>query len=170
MKSVILHGRLAAGRVALVDDADWPLVAACRWSVFEVERSTGGRPTGPYAMASIRRDGRHTTTLMHKLITGWPRTDHIDHDGLNNQRSNLRQATCAQNMHNRRPGTPHSSQYKGVSWSKRAGKWQALIKAEGKARWLGTFASEEQAAIAYNIAALELHGQFACLNLIQEAA
>jgi hypothetical protein len=101
---------------------------------------------------------------MHKLITGWPKTDHIDHDGLNNQRSNLRPATTAQNNHNQRPQRNTSSRFKGVTWHKRIGKWQAAIKVADKNRHLGVFPDEEDAARAYNAAAVEAYGEYAYLN------
>jgi hypothetical protein len=95
---VPLHGKLAAGRVALVEDEDLELVADYRWNVWEYD---GG---GPYDIATPSDKGglRRTTVHMHKVITGWPQTDHIDGNGLNNQRSNLRSATTQQNTMNQR--------------------------------------------------------------------
>lgn len=163
MRTVPLHGKKAGGRVALVDDADYDLVMAYRWNIRETLRP-GRRTYGPYAEAYARRDGRATKVQMHGLITGWLMVDHKDHDGLNNQRSNLRPATTAQNNHNQRPRIGHSSQYKGVTWHKKIRKWQATIKIGGKCRYLGVFAVEQEAARAYNAAALEAYGEYAHLN------
>lgn len=169
MKIIPLRGEKAAGRVALVDDEDWPVAAGLPWYALEQERK--GRITGPYAFTPIRlSDGRQTSLYMHKLITGWPMTDHIDHDGLNNQRYNLRPATRAQNQQNQRLQPPASSRYKGVSRARGARKWRAAIGINGKHCYLGLFASEEEAAIAYNVAAIQAYGHYACLNPVGEYA
>jgi AP2 domain len=157
VKTIPLYGKKAAGRVALVDDEDYELVAARRWYVFEVERN--GRTNGPYA--------RSHHVFMHTLITGWPRVDHADHDGLNNQRSNLRPATTAQNNANQRPRLDsRGSRYKGVCFNRkyRRRPWYAQIRSGGVNIFLGNFATEEEAARAYDSAALERWGEFACLN------
>ncbi len=156
MKTVPLHGEKAAGRVALVDDEDYDLVMQYRWRVREAVRSSG-TTDGPYVV-SIGR----SKIPMHKLITGYPMTDHRSGNGLDNRRSNLRPATKAQNNHNQRPRAGHSSQYKGVTWHKRVGKWQAEIKlGGGKRRYLGLFVSEQDAAEAYRVASLEHQGEYA---------
>lgn len=171
MKTVVLHGRLAAGRVVCVDDGDYDLVMQYRWTVKETKNSSRRRITdGPYAMAGIvLPDGRQSTISMHKLLTGWPQTDHIDHDGLNNRRSNLRLATAGQNGANRRASPGCSSQYKGVRWYPSSRKWCARIRCNGKLRHLGYFAREDDAARAYDAAALEAFGEYAHLNLPGEA-
>ena len=161
MKTVPLHGKVAAGRVTLVDDEDYELVMQYRWNVKEEVRN--GLPHGPYAVTSYRVAGKIHILLMHKLITGWPRTDHVDHDGLNNQRSNLRPATNAQNQQNSRSGSG-TSRYKGVCWAKRERKWRAVIRPDGVQRYLGYFDVEEDAARAYDAAALEIYGEYACVN------
>ncbi len=167
MKTVPLHGKVAAGRVALVDDDDYDLVMAYRWFVVEKSRSGVGRrrDDGPYAKTTVRHpDGHWTTARMHSLLTGWPQTDHKDHDGLNNQRSNLRPATQSQNAANQRPMEGRTSQYKGVSWKREYRKWLAKITIRKRGRHLGYFAVEEDAARAYDAAALAAWGEFACLN------
>lgn len=163
MKTVPLRGKKAAGRVVIVDDGDYDLVMQHKWYVKETKRPR--RSDGPYAMTGIyRADGRHTTITMHKLLTGWPRTDHIDHNGLNNQRSNLRPATTSQNGANRRAVLGHSSQYKGVRWYEPRRKWLAFIGNNGKTRHLGYFADEQDAARAYDAAARDIYGEYACPN------
>jgi len=158
--AISLLGKKAAGRLVLIDDADYDLAARYRWYVWEVQRRDG-RVDGPYAMATMQRDGRRANVFMHKLITGWPVTDHANGDGLDNRRSNLRPATNAQNNHNQRPQAGHSSQYKGVTWHKQCRKWQAVIRTGGKGRYLGVFVSEEDAAAAYAAAALDIQGEYA---------
>ena len=163
MKTVPLIGKRAAGRVALIDDKDWPLVTGHAWRVLEYERN--GKKKGPYALTDTGSgDGRLVTMYMHKLITGYPMTDHIDHDGLNNQRFNLRPATHAQNLHNQRLRNGTSSRYKGVCWHGRCHKWQAGLTIDSRYIYLGLYAREEEAALAYNTAALEAFGAYAYLN------
>lgn len=163
MKAVLLGGKKAAGRVAIVDDDDYESISSHSWRLFE-KVHPNRRVNGPYAMTDIVCCGRKTGIVLHKLLTGWPQTDHINHDGLDNRRANLRPATSAQNQHNTRPCFGHSSQYKGVSWHRQCRKWQASIKANGKFVYLGVFALEEDAARAYNTAALEAYGSYTYLN------
>jgi hypothetical protein len=94
-------------------------------------------------------------------------TDHINHDGLDNRRSNLRPVTPAQSAANRRPQIGSSSRYKGVQWSTRGRKWSAVINVAGRRRYLGLFVDEEEAALAYNAAVLEAYGDYAWLNPVE---
>jgi hypothetical protein len=163
VKTIPLHGKNAKGRVALIDDGDYDLVRSRRWTVIE-RPQPNGRMDGPYAITHFSRDGRRTGVYMHALITGWPKTDHRNGDGLDNQRYNLRPATTAQNNHNQRPRIGTSSRFKGVTWHKKVAKWQATIKLNQRCVYLGVYTSEEEAALAYNAAALEAYGEYAYLN------
>jgi hypothetical protein len=111
--------------------------------------------------------------LIHREILGLadddPRDgDHINHDKLDNRRENLRPATEAQSAHNRRKMNNRltSSRYKGVHWRTNRSTWVATIHAGGKTRQLGSFPTQEGAALAYNEAARAAWGAFACLNEI----
>lgn len=164
MKTVPLHGKIAAGRVALIDDGDYDLVMQHRWYVDETAK-VGKRHWGPYAVTRIRLDGGRRIRLpMHCLIMGTKGVDHRDHDGLNNQRSNLRPATQVQNGQNQRPQVGKSSRYKGVSWYKASNAWRARLRVNKTLMYLGSFASELEAAYAYDAAAREAFGEFACTN------
>jgi hypothetical protein len=104
---------------------------------------------------------------LHRLVMQAARgvqVDHIDGDGLNNRRSNLRICTNGLNQRNQRKSAGKTSQYKGVSRHKASGKWQAFIQHEGKSKWLGNFENEVAAAIAYDFAAERLFGEFAHVN------
>jgi len=169
MKTVPLCGAKAAGRVALVDDEDYDLVMQYRWNVHDPEPKPGQRRKGPYAVANDYSTGRHRVIRMHCLIMDAKGIDHRDHDGLNNQRSNLRIASPGQNARNvlpRQEGTT-SSRYKGVCLVRRR-LWRAYVDLDGRRHTLGDFASELEAAYAYDAAARELHGEFACPNFSEE--
>jgi len=105
---------------------------------------------------------------MHRVVMGVKdsdiQVDHIDHNGLNNQKYNLRLCTLVQNSHNQRKrARVCSSKFKGVN-SSHEGKWEARIRVgNGKRIRLGTFTTEIEAAEAYKSAAETLHGEFICL-------
>jgi hypothetical protein len=158
-----LRGKKAAGRVALVDLeydflADWHA-----WYVYEVIRH--GRPKGPYALGRQVKYG--PMLWMHKVITGFPETDHVNHDGLDNRCSNLRDAQN-RNHQNQRPKVGCSSQFKGVTWFARDGIWVAQITIGYENKYLGRFYDEVEAARAYNAAASEAFAEYACLNVLPE--
>lgn len=104
---------------------------------------------------------------MHREIVaseGRFEVDHRDGDGLNNQRHNLRIATSSQNQGNQCKTQGRTSRFKGVSWAKRHGKWVAQIQVKRRSKNLGYFRREEEAAAAYDQAALRFFGEFARLN------
>jgi hypothetical protein len=106
---------------------------------------------------------------MHRTILGAPQghmVDHINRDGLDNRRINLRAATRAQNACNaiKRHSIRSTSQFKGVHWDKARSRWAAQIKKLGKVTNIGRFISEEDAARAYDTAAKKVYGEFARLN------
>lgn len=155
---VQLHGRLAVGLVALVDERDAGLVAALRWFVREVR--TPGRHKQIYASANIRRNGKRTRIYMHALIAGQSGVDHVNRDGLDNRRANLRPATPSQQQGNRRGWLRSSSRFKGVHWDKNRRKWRASLAG----RELGRFNDEVEAARVYDVAARARWGEFAAIN------
>ncbi len=107
---------------------------------------------------------------MHRELLQVPAgkfTDHIDGDGLNNQRRNLRICTRAENQRNRRIYDDSVSGYKGISWHKRLGKWRATIKVDGIQISLGCFTSAKKAAHVYDDAAIKYYGEFARPNFLK---
>lgn len=147
--------QLTQGKVALVDDDDVSLLSEHEWYALKVRKTYYAVRAGP----------SKTIVYMHRvLMPGYRQVDHRDGNGLNNQRENLRPATNSQNQANRRKKSGTSSQFKGVSWNKEAGKWQAQIRSDGKDTHLGRYSEEEDAARAYDEAAKRKFGEFANLN------
>jgi hypothetical protein len=142
---------------AKVDDSDYEALSAFKWSASKPHNVV-------YVVRGVTVDGKQTTIRMHQQILGDAiAVDHIDGDGLNNQRANLRKCTDQQNGQNRRK-THGRSKFKGVSWHKGTRKWRATIVADGRQRALGYFDCEGCAAIAYDRAAKRSFGEFACPN------
>ena len=148
--------KLTRGLVAFVDDEDFYILSNHVWRIDDQGNNL-------YARSS-------KGVLMHRMILGLTDkkilVDHKDRNGLNNIKSNLRIATRSQNNANTisRPGS--SSKYLGVCFYKHTGKWAARIRKNGKLIHIGQFETEENAAIAYNKKAIELHGEFANLNKV----
>jgi hypothetical protein len=160
VRGVPLHGAKARGRVCWVSERSYDLVMAHPWHVKEEWRD-GKRVTGPYARTRI--GGR--LVFMHNLIMGCTGIDHRNGYGLDNTDPNLREATAAQQQHNRGPDDRiMASRFKGVTWDRQQQKWRTRIAARGSRRSLGLFADEAAAGHAYDEAAVELHGEFARLN------
>jgi hypothetical protein len=148
---------LSQGLEAIVDDADADLVCPFKWSAFVCGRTA-------YAVRRIKVEKRWTTQRMHVMLTGWRLTDHINGNGADNRRANLRQATTTQNMRNMRKRSVSTSQFKGVQWHKAARKWMATITVAGRSVYLGLHVDEAAAARAYDAAARQHFGQFAAVN------
>lgn len=149
---------LTQGKFAVVDAEDYDWLAKYKWFVSQSGNSF-------YAM----RSRRGTKVLMHRQIMNASNgllVDHIDGNGLNNRRCNLRLCTRYQNSCNSRPYKNNLySKYKGVNWDKRYNRWYARIHKLGKRFFLGSFDNEIDAAKAYDKKAKELFGEFAYLNL-----
>ena len=160
VQAIALSGKLGAGLAVRVDDgADATKAEGYSW---HLKSGTNGRR---YARAYVRGSGKtgRRFIFMHTLITGWPRVDHEDGDGLNCTSRNMRKATQSQNLANTGPRAG-ASRFKGVYLDRRNGHWYASIKVNGRQRRLGTFLDEADAARAYDTAAAEAWGDFARLN------
>lgn len=154
---------LNKGLTAVIDAIDGDLCAFA-WNL-----STRKRYEYFYAQAYIHPRNQLMHCIIFERMIGRPLqkgelVDHIDRDGLNNRRSNLRLATTSQNMQNRPRQKNNSSGYKGVTFHKKRGEWRAKISVNGVTNNLGIFSSPEAAARAYDAAAREHFGEFAYLN------
>jgi hypothetical protein len=145
--------KLTQGKVALVDNADYDYLM--RWKWFAKKQGKAF-----YAAAMI--NGK--MIRMHRLIMQAPSTldiDHKDHNGLNNRRYNIRICTRSQNLANKT--ARGLSKYLGVSLNNHK-QWRARIRQNKKEYFIGSFETEEMAARAYDLKAIELHGEFANIN------
>jgi len=152
---------LTKGLFAQVDDADYDHLMQWKWRCY-------GDAWTTYAQRTDRK-GKPETIIMHRQILnviGQPViVDHIDRNGLNNQRANLRIVTPRENNINRKKQSNTSSKHRGVSWRNSAKRWIAVIRsAEGKSIYLGSFINEDDAGRAYDEAAKKHNGDFAQLN------
>lgn len=163
MKEILLskHGKNKGKYVALVNDEDFELLNSFKWWANK-HRDTY------YAARKVYVGRSQTTIYMQWDVLNGKSIDHVDGNGLNNQRYNLRFCTKSQNqMNNRkqiRKQNNASSIYKGASFHKQTGKWIARIKINGNSIYIGLFPSEIEAAKAYDKKAIELFGEFAHLN------
>ena len=155
---------LTQGQVALVDDDDYEWLNQWKWCA----HWQGLRWYAVRRAPTI--DGKQYKIRMHRVVIDaqpGQQVDHKDRDGLNNRRDNLRLCTNSQNQANRGKQAGCSSKFKGVTWHKQTGKWQARIRVHRKGIYLGVFDDEVEAGRAYDDAAIEHFGEFARLNVIE---
>lgn len=154
---------LTLNKYALVDDEDYTKLIQFKWCAHR-------NPTGVEKYYALRKG----SIRMHRFILGlnrWDKVDvdHINGNGLDNRRCNLRICTRRQNCCNRTKqklikGKKLSSVYLGVCFDTSRGKWISYINLNGRRKHLGRFKHEEDAAVAYNVAAIASRGQYASLN------
>lgn len=146
---------LTQGRFAVINEADSESIDRFCWHWFK-----------GYACRRVTDDRkRQKFVYMHRQILGQPaQIDHKDGDRLNNRRANLRFCSTSQNQQNRVRLSTNTSGFRGVTRHRSRGKWQAAIKLPGKSIYLGVFDSIEEAARAYDTAALRRFGDFARPN------
>lgn len=141
---------LTQGQYALVDNEDFEFLNQFKWT-------TAIRKTTNYAVRAVKIEGKRTAVLMHRYITHAPKglqVDHINGNGLDNRKNNLRIVSVRQNAQNRQSKTV--SQYPGVSYHAKYGNWVSQIAINGKRHWLGSFKFEKDAFNAYKKAVHEL--------------
>ncbi len=146
---------LTRGYKALVDDSDFELVNKYKWRV------NVGAHGNIYAYRSVKNKGKRTFIYMHKMvIKTTEQVDHIDGNGLNNQKENLRACTHTENMRNRRLFKNNTSGFKGVIFDKFSGKWRTTFYCK--------FTDKIEAAKTYDKIAKLIYGKFARLNFPED--
>ena len=148
---------LTQGQYAIVDASDYGRLNSFNWyaAYSKQTKSFYAFRTDPETKKTIR---------MHNDITGLLWTDHQNNVTLDYRRKNLRPADFTQSACNRRKPCSNTSGFKGVMWRKNRSRWIAEIAFRGKTIYIGSFKEKIAAAKAYDMKAIELHGEFASLN------
>lgn len=143
-------------RFAYVDNEDYRYINSFKWCSRKQGRTF-------YARRQVKTERGKRAMEMHRFIMNpgpGLEIDHIDGNGLNNSRSNLRIVTHAQNAMNRTISKNNTSGFKGVSWHRVAKKWRSSIGFMGKSIIIGMFDSRIDAANAYKQAEIKYFGEF----------
>lgn len=157
IEGAVAYLPLTKGCVAVIDAEDLPLVEGRNWHAMVQSRTS-------YAVRRERHGGKLRALLLHRVIMGASdhvEVDHVNGDGLDNRRVNLRLADRGENSRNRRTHINNVSGFKGVYLEKSKGKWRAQIRVSGKKHHLGYCDTAEDAHTLYCKAAALRHGSFA---------
>jgi hypothetical protein len=161
MKQIPLSGKKGKGLFIILDDADFKNFGNLKWNL----HSKG------YAVKRITQPDTKKSKILflHRLLMGNPEgltVDHINGNKLDNRRENLRVCTLAKNNMNKSKKLTGKHKYKGYALCKQNKNFEARICVNYKKLYLGTFKTEEEAAMAYNEAAYVYFGPFAKLNKV----
>jgi hypothetical protein len=157
---------LTQSKFAMVDDADYEWLMQWKWCAIWDGWNW-------YAVRYVGPKKNRKRIPMHRMIVKAKKNqkvDHGDNNGLNDQRYNLRICSNKENARNRRPQRHKSSKYKGVYWNKQTRKWHVQIMIDQKNIYLGLYTNERIAALAYDVKAQEIFGEFAYLNFPKKDA
>jgi hypothetical protein len=158
--------QLSQGKTCLIDTYDYDLVKMHRWYYAKLKKSNTG-----YVVASVQNNDKRITLQMHRLIMSVTNDkykcldiDHINREGTDNRRSNLRICTRSQNQMNKIKNRNNTTGYKGVYFKKDRNKFIASIRFNKKNIHIGYYYTPKAAAAAYDVKAKELFGEFANTN------
>jgi AP2 domain/HNH endonuclease len=138
-----------------IDEEDFEFVSSRAWYSNRSRRAT--------YVITVDRPSKDRVSL-HRLLLDAPEgrmVDHIDGNGLNNTRGNLRLCSAFENQHNTRLRLNNTSGYKGVDWHRRSGRWRARVRVNHKTHHLGLYDTPEQAAEVARAFREKVHGEFA---------
>lgn len=156
---------LTQGKSTLVDDEDYEKLNKHKWYA-HLENKIW------YAVRDIKLDdGKRTIIRLHREIVNvlsGKDVDHINHDGLDNRKCNLRICTRSQNISHQRKHKNNTSDFRGVYWYKKKQKWMAYITIERKRITIGYFDDKVEAGHIVDQFAIQLFGEFAMLNFLSD--
>jgi len=153
-------GITSKGEEFCFDKEDFHKVSKYTWALLQTK-------IGPYVITNDNKTRKRI--LLHRLIMNPPDgmiVDHINHNGVDNRKSELRICTNSENLANQKLRNVNSSGYKGVSWDKKSKKWKVYIRVDSKRIHLGFFSNIKEAARKYNEAAVFYFGEFALTNVV----
>ena len=167
-KQIIIESRKHGKFTALIDEEDWDKVKDYKW---RIDKPSSRPRYGPYVIGynkQLKKEGK-----LHRVIMDAPKgmlVDHIDGDGLNNTKQNLRLCTHKENQRNKKANYNNPTGFKGVKVHGNKYRARLSYKIGGKSgeHSLGIYNTPEEAARAYDKKAIELHGEFASLNFPED--
>jgi len=154
---------LTRGQVSIVDNDDIDKIKGYGWYANYTSHNRQYQTTANISLDNGNKRKLYLSRIIMDALDG-VEVDHINHNRLDNRKSNLRLCNRRENLCNRPANSSNTSGYKGVVFHKRDKKWQASIRTKKGRIHLGYFNSAIEAATAYNQAALKYHKEFACLN------
>ena len=160
----MIRVKLTRGYIATLDDEDEHLIEGYSWHALVINDSNL-----VYAVAKNTKTNGPRSILMHRLIMDAPKrmtVDHIDRNGLNNTRKNLRFATRWEQQANRKKNNNNTSGFKGV-WKTKRGPYRAEMRLDNAKFSLGTYDKARDAALVYNVISYLFKGDYASLNDIE---
>jgi hypothetical protein len=157
--------KLTKGMVTIVDDDDYKWLSKFKWFSHKARHSY-------YASRSVLKNGKTTTIDMHREILGLQHrdgkiSDHINRNGLDNRKENLRIVSMSENTMNHKLYCTNTSGYHGVSWDKNKNKWRASLHIKKNGKHVGYYSDPIEAAYAYDMAAKKYYGEYATLNFLE---